>query len=192
MESFDLCEKNENPQAAAVVGLSLAAGFLQENDAGKAETYAGTAYAFYEKEEDIKGLVRACMLKADVLWMQKDPGGALPLYQQALEICIQHGDNLGTATFLDRIATQHRLLGEDEDALGRLQAAKQIWDKLGIPDRQAVTLTNMADIHRKKGDLTQAIHLYEQALPLYRGLKNMRAVEILEKELSSVKEEAKK
>ncbi len=192
LESFDLCEKHENPQAASVVALSLAAGFLQEKDDGQAESYARTAYGFYEKEEDPKGLVQACLLRGDILWSREESGGALPFYRQALEICIQHGDNLGTATFLDRIAAQHRLLGQEEEALGRLHAAKQIWDKLGIPDRQAVTLTNMADILRKKGDLPEAIRLYEQALPLYRGLKQPRTVEILEKELSDLKASAEK
>jgi len=52
-----------------------------------------------------------------------------------------------------------------------------------------VTLVNLGDIHRKRGDSPQAILLFEKAIPLYRGLKNTRAANLLEQELSRLRAE---
>ena len=191
-ESLDLCRKHENPKGEAVVSLSLSALFLHRKNLHKAEELAKKAHAFYMKEKDQKGLVKSALLLGDAFWEKGEPGQALSPYGEALEICRSHGDALGTATFLDRMATMNRILEKNEEALVLFQESLECWKKLAIPDREAVTLTNMGDINRKKGDVEKAISFHEQAIDLYRKIGNIRAVSVLEKELQDLRKSVKK
>ena len=187
-ESYVLCEEHENTEGKARVALCLAALFLREKDPEQASPCAREAFEHFLEAQDPKALVEACRLQGDTLWSRDDPSGALPFFRQALEICRKHGDNLGTAVFLDRTATQYRLLGQEEDARTHFQASYRLWETLGIPDRQAVTLTNLANIHAGLGAPREAVRLYELALPLFRQLCKTKAVEALEKEISRLKQ----
>lgn len=191
-ESLDLCRKLENPSGEAVVSLSLSALSLHTKDPDKAEALAQKGLAFYKKEKDQKGLVKSTLLLGDAFWEKGEPDQALSPYGEALETCRSHGDVLGTATFLDRIATMHRLMEKDEEALLLFRESLECWQKLAVPDREAVTLTNMGDINRKKGDAEKAIAFHEQAIDLYRKIGNVRAVSVLEKELEDLRKDVKK
>ena len=171
------------------MAVSLGLLHLRRQDLGEAEAYARTAYDFYKREKDPKGYVKSCFLFGNVQWAKGEPHGALPPFKEALELCRTHEDALGTATFLDRIATMHRILEQDEEASSCFQEALTYWEKLSIPDRQAVTLTNLGDIQRKKGDLSKAIDFHEQALQFHKVLKNNNAISALERELERLKQE---
>ena len=179
----------ENSQGQAQVALSLAALFLQEQNPEEAEAYAATAHAFFSQGEDPATRVRTGLLSGDIQWARKQPQKALPFYEEALELCRHHEDTLGTATLLDRIATQKRLLGDEKNAFAHFREAAGLWEKLDIPDRLALTFTHLADICHRRGDTSQAAGLYEEALALYRRTHNERAVELVEKQLESLKGE---
>ena len=49
-----------------------------------------------------------------------------------------------------------------------------------------MTWSNMGDICRRRGDRSRAIRCHEQALALYRQMKNPKAIEVLEKELEAL------
>jgi tetratricopeptide (TPR) repeat protein len=191
-ESFDLCQKHENLRGSARVSLSLAAIFLRDTDPDRADPYVQRAYSFFEADEDLKERVKSCLLRGDLCWVRNDPENALPFYRQALKVCQEHEDNLGAATFLDRMGVQHRLLGQEDEAMNLFHASGALWEKLGIPDRQAVTLTNLAHIHRGKGNVAEAIRLNEQALSLFRGLRNPQGIQALEKEIARLKGDTSK
>jgi len=188
LESMALCEKHQNLHGKSLVALSLAAIHLREGAPEKAAPLSLEAYAFFREAGEAKGLLNACQVRGDVCWSSNDPAGALPYFQEALAICDRHEDNLGRATFLDRIATQHRILGHETEAREHFLASGRLWEALGIPDRQAVTLANLGDICARQGEIQEAVRLHEQALDLFRGLRNTRAVQALEKELSRLRE----
>jgi len=187
-ESLELCRKHENPEGEAVVALSLAELHLGRTDPGEAEKLARPALAFYRERRDIKGQVRACLLLGDTHWARKDYEGAIPYYEEALRPCKEHGDVAGTASLLDRLAKMHRLLRREEQALAYFLESLDCWQKLSIPDREAMTWANMGDIYKRRGDLSRAMGCHEQALTLYRDLKNPKATRVLEKELEALRE----
>jgi tetratricopeptide (TPR) repeat protein len=186
-ESLMLCRRNVNLEGEAIVALSLAELHLGQADPHQAEMLARPALAFYRGDQDIKGQVKACLLLGDSYWARKDYEGAIPYYEEALEACKAHQDVMGSATLLDRLAKMHRLLSREEQALAYFQESLECWQELSIPDREAMTWTNMGDICKRRGDLPRAIRCHEQALTLYQHLKNPRAVEALEKELIALK-----
>jgi tetratricopeptide (TPR) repeat protein len=191
-ESFTLCQKHENLRGMALVSLSLATIFLHESDPKQAEPYVQRAYSFFKTDDDLSERVKSCLLQGDLRWIRGDPKDALPFYQEALHVCQSHEDNLGAATFLDRMGIQHRLLGQEDEAMVLFRASGALWEKLGIPDRQAVTLTNLAHIHGRKGNRGEALRLNEQALSLFRGLRNPQAIHALEKEIARLRGENSK
>lgn len=186
-ESLALCETHGNLHGKALVALSLCKIFLREGAPDLADPLSMDAHAILRDAGKPGEILDACKVRGDVCWTRKDPAAALPYFREALEICERHQDNLGRAAFLDRIATQHRLLGQETEARQHFQAAGRLWETLGIPDRQAVTLTNLGDIHARQGEIPEAIRLHEQALTLFRGLRNTRAARALEKELGRLR-----
>ena len=182
-ESLDLCRRHENPEGEAVVALSLAELHLERADPGQAESLARPALSFYREQQDIKGQVRASLLVGDTHWARKEHETAIPYYEEALGPCRDHGDVAGMASLLDRLAKMHRLLNREEQALAYFQESLGCWQKLAIPDREAMTWANMGDIRKRRGDFSGAIRCHEQALTLFRHLKRPKAIEALEKEL---------
>jgi tetratricopeptide (TPR) repeat protein len=188
-ESLELCGRHENPEGEAVVALSLAELHLERSDPDQAEKLANPAHAFFKEQEDTKGHVKASLLLGDTHWARREPGAAIPHYEEALRPCKEHGDVAGTASLLDRMAKMHRLINKEEQALAIFQEALGCWQKLSIPDREAMTWANMGDICKRRGDFSRAIQCHEQALALYRQLKNPKAVEALERELKTLLKE---
>jgi tetratricopeptide (TPR) repeat protein len=84
----------------------------------------------------------------------------------------------------------NRLLNREEKALAHFQESLECWQKLAIPDREAMTWANMGDICKRRGDFSRAIRCHEQALTLFRSLKNPKAIEALEKELEVLQKKA--
>ena len=185
-ESLELCRRHENPEGEAVVSLSLAELHLERSDPGQAERLARPALAFYTEQQDIKGQVRASLLLGDTHWARKEHEAAIPYYEEALRPCKNHGDVAGSASLLDRLAKMHRLLNREEQALAYFQESLGCWQKLSIPDREAMSWANMGDICKGRGDISRAVRCHEQALALHRHLKNPKAIEALEKELEAL------
>jgi tetratricopeptide (TPR) repeat protein len=189
-EALELCRKHENPEGEAVVALSLSELSLRRGDPGRAESLAEPSLAFYRGQQDSKGCVRACMLLGDTYWAREEYEKAIPYYEEALGPCREYGDVMGVASVLDSLAKMHRLLNRNEQALAYFQEALECWQKLAIPDREAMTWANMGDVCKGRGDLSRAIRCHEQALALYRQLKSPKAIEALEKELEALHKEA--
>jgi tetratricopeptide (TPR) repeat protein len=189
-ESLELCRRHENPEGEAVVALSLAELHLERSDPGPAKRLASRALAFYREQQDIKGQVRASLLVGDTYWARKEHEAAIPYYEEALKPCKEQGDVAGAASLLDRLAKMHRLIAREDQALEYFQQALDCWQKLSIPDREAMTWANMGDICKRGGNVTRAIRCHEQALALYRQMKNPKAIEALEKELETLQKGA--
>jgi len=186
-EAFSLCQKHENPTAQAIVAFSLASLYLENKETDEAEKTAKPAYDWYHQEKDTKGLAKTCLLLGDIQWAKGSFKKALNYFTEASAICKTGEDIIGSATLLDRMAKMSRLLDNDEEAIIHFQASLKCWQALGIPDREGMTLTNLGDLYRKKGELSQAISCHEQALLIYQGLKNIKAVSALEQELEKLK-----
>ena len=185
-EALELCRRLDNPEGEAIVGLSLAKLHLERNDPGQAERLAEPALAFYRKKQDDKGRVKASLLLGDTHWAREEYEAAIPYYNEALRPCRDHGDVMGAASVLDRLAKMYRLLNREEQALTCFQESLGHWQELSVPDREAMTWANMGDICKRRGDISRAIRCHKQALTLYRHLKNPKAIEALERELEAL------
>ncbi len=186
-ESLSLCKNQENPTAEAIVAFSLASLYLKNQEIDQAEKTARPAYDLYHKDNDEKGLAKICLLLGDIQWAKGSFEQAATYFQKAKEICKTGGDTIGSATLLDRIAKMHRLLDNDEQAMIHFHESLNCWQELGVPDREGMTLTNLGDLYRKRGDLSRAVSCHEQALSIYLGLKNIKAISALEQELKKLK-----
>jgi|GEM_PF-696202 tetratricopeptide (TPR) repeat protein len=185
-EAYTICRKLENETGEAIVALSLTELHLAAGHPEQAEILARRAYRICAKADDRKGRARACLLLGDSHWARQNPREALPRYREAFELCSTSDDVLGSAVLLDRIAKMHRILEEDDKAFTHFQEALLRWEKLCLPDRMAMTYANLGDLCKKKGAVEEAIRFHRQALELYRQMKDARAVQAIEAELSTL------
>jgi len=186
-EAHSLCEKLNNPNSQAIVALSLASLYLVQEEADKAEQAAKPAYDHFKGLDEPQGRVKGCLLMGDSKWSRGQYEQALQYYEEAQQVCQTGGDVIGKATFLDRQAKMYRFMENDQKALSLFQKSLQCWQQLDVPDREAMTLANLGDIHKQLGDISQAIVCHEQALSIYKGLKQANAVSTLEQELAALK-----
>ena len=187
-EAQAICREHANADGDAMVSLSLAELHLARGEASEAAEQAAAALPHYRHQDDPPRRVRGCLLLGDAHWAREEHAKALPLYEEALELCRTHEDTMGTATLLDRGAKMMRHLGRDGDALPLFLEALGCWEKLGVPDRTAMTWVNLGDIHAKLGHLAEAIQCHKSALSLYRTLHEDRAVSAIEKALEKLRE----
>jgi tetratricopeptide (TPR) repeat protein len=186
-EALSLCRKHGNESGEAIVALSLGELHLEQEDMGRAQSLAEHALRFYAEHQEDSGTVRASQLLGDIYWAMEEPEGALPHYREALRICVVHDDTMGAAFLSDRAGKMYRLLNQEERALGLFQDSLAGWQKLGVPDREAMTLVNMGDIHRRLGDITQATRCHEEALSIYQRIRHRENIRALEKALQELR-----
>ncbi len=97
---------------------------------------------------------------------------AVSLYQQALTIARELGDQRGEATRLGHLGIAYAHLGEDERAIEHYQQALTIARKIGDQVGEAKHLGNLGLTYRNQGQLEQAIACYQQALLINRQTHN--------------------
>jgi tetratricopeptide (TPR) repeat protein len=92
---------------------------------------------------------------------------ALNVFEKALELYRQAGDEKGQATAISEIAMCHSAVGEKHRALDYLDKALPIWREIGDRDDEASTLGKKGDIYRAWGYPAEAMHFYKEALPAF-------------------------
>ena len=125
--------------------------------------YASESYALAKELGYKKG-------EAESLWLQgisnikKDPEKALQLFESALKIVVQTGDNKGIGKYTNAIGTVFGVTGRDSIAteyyLKAIDIARQINDKQEL----GKFLNNLSQSYNRMGKVDLAIQSYNDAL----------------------------
>jgi tetratricopeptide (TPR) repeat protein len=70
----------------------------------------------------------------------------------------------------------HKVRGEFEQALHRLEAAFQIWKKSDNPQNQARAAQNMGNIYETQENYARALNYYKKALTIRKKLGNQKDI----------------
>jgi CHAT domain-containing protein/predicted negative regulator of RcsB-dependent stress response len=95
---------------------------------------------------------------------------ALEKYNEALPIFQAVGDRREEANTLNNIGIVYNSLGEIQKALEKYNEALPLWRLVGDPNGEADTLLGVAQLEQKRGNLTQARQIIEQAVGLIESL----------------------
>ena len=102
---------------------------------------------------------------------RREPKVALEKYQAALPLMENAGDKRMLAVLLDKLGTNHTLLGNRADAAVALKRALDLRRQIKDIDGEAVTLYNMAEAEKEAGNLAVAIQHSEAAIKQVESLR---------------------
>jgi len=162
--------------APVTVPMSRNALPLQAAEAWQAAESSATKSKLSGKLEDISAslehwqtiaepssVARTWLKLGDQAYSSGDQTRALDAYERALEICRPLADLRCAAEAANNSGLAARLLGKFNESFTRLEEAAQGWEKLGFPDKQARTLSNLGVLYSRIGDFQQSISAYDRA-----------------------------
>jgi tetratricopeptide (TPR) repeat protein len=92
----------------------------------------------------------------------------LDISRSGLDAARRCGDAEGQARMLDRIGMAARHLGRPDEAAGCFEQAHVLWHDLGNTHKATGTVRKLGWIAAERGDLSEAIRLFRQALSGYQ------------------------
>jgi len=155
---------------------------LQQNDSGQVKTLGNQAAAMLALEQETEaaetisraealasgaaGSPQLMTLRAEILTRQKDFSTAEALLSNALA-ATDTGDNPVRSTIYHAMGRLSLARGDHDEALARFDKALAADRAQSFYRGMADDLRAMADIHRDRGRLTDAVPLYKRSLTLY-------------------------
>ncbi len=103
---------------------------------------------------------------------------AAPLLRRCIDVFQAQEDQFGTALALCTEAKLHRQTGHPGPAANGLEAAAQMWHRLGMPLWEARTLRDLGDLYAEIGATSAAASSWQRALKLVDRLHLPEAGEV--------------
>jgi len=139
--------------------------------------YANEAKALADKLGFKRGQAYALKSIGRVNYFQGDYIGALPYWQQSLNIFRSIGDKKGIANMLSNLGVVNFNEGDDEKAIEYYLEALRISEEIGDKLRTATVLVNIGAVYfNKKATHDRALQYYLKALPLSEELGDNDAI----------------
>ncbi|HET9227481.1 MAG TPA: tetratricopeptide repeat protein, partial [Thermoanaerobaculia bacterium] len=167
-QSANLFQKlaDSSREADALYTLGSALYGLDDN-IGARDTYEQALTLFHETgREREAGKVLNALGRT---WRRQEPGRALEIYREALDLNRRLGDEQQEATTLQNLGKTYQSLGETEEALAHYERALPIWRKLGVKSEEAGTLLALGDLYQRMGEPRKALDLLPRAIALFEA-----------------------
>lgn len=107
---------------------------------------------------------------------QGDYASAQRCFQENLDRCIEHGDDVGIAVALNALGINARDQGDLSVASLLFEGCVKKWKELGRPGDVARTLSNLANVVKLQGDYARATSLYDECRDIFQNLSNDSSV----------------
>ena len=152
----------ETAEAAQIL---LIAGLIhtRQGNRDKGFEICQQALEMAEHLGELTALARANTLLGHMLRAQGEGGTAVAHFQQAIELYEQAGDINGQATALNQMAVTY-LTSDWQQAEQHFRQARLMYNQIGDMYHQVFVENNLAEILLKRGELAEAIELYQAAL----------------------------
>jgi tetratricopeptide (TPR) repeat protein len=109
-------------------------------------------------------------------FVQGEPERAAPLYEEALGLWRDLGDEQGRATALTNLGEIMHLRGELEQAVTLYRDALRIYQQAGDRRNAAAVLADLGQVARDRGDLLTAATLLTGSADVYRAIGDKEAM----------------
>jgi predicted ATPase/class 3 adenylate cyclase len=154
--------RREALRAAGVIA------FFVLGDAALADEHWSEALAVAEEIGDEEEIAWIQRLRVGVLWERGDFDRALALHEENLQKARASGNRLREADILHLYGEVIRDLGRFDEAETYLLDAEAIYEDIGSGLGLANNVHSRADLSLDRGDLTEAVKLYQKTIDLYR------------------------
>jgi tetratricopeptide (TPR) repeat protein len=122
------------------------------------------------------GIAFWLQILGDVALRRDDPGAAESLYQEALALLSELGDQRGIAESLHRLGHLALQQGDQEEARAFLDESLALQRELGDRRGIARALYHTAELALQRGDWAEARARYEESLAIRRELGDERSI----------------
>src|SRR5215213_2008647 len=178
-KSLTIGDALANPlmQAESLTHVGYAYYLLE--DFAAALTHYEKALTIQREQNNDKGIATVLTYMGMAYIALRDPKVALEKYQAALPLMEKKNikDKRLLAILLDKLGTNHTLLGNRADAAVAHQRALDLWRYIKDPDGEALTLYHMAEAERDAGNLVTGIQYSEAAIKQVESLRTRIANE---------------
>lgn len=87
---------------------------------------------------------------------------------EAYRLAVGLRDELLRATVLNELGINRASVGELDEALDLFQRCLEIRQRIGLKDKIASALVNLAQVHQRRGDVAQSLAVFQEAIALAR------------------------
>jgi predicted ATPase len=152
-------------QTAEAVQLFLIAGLIhtRQGNQEKGWEFCQNALTMAQELHELTALARANTLLGHILRSRGEGQTAVGNFQQALDLYEAAGDMNGQATALNQIAVTY-LTSDWQQAEQYFRQARSMYDQMGDIYHRVFAENNLAEILLKRGEVAEAIDLYQTAL----------------------------
>jgi tetratricopeptide (TPR) repeat protein len=167
---------------------------LAGKDAG-AKTIKAREVAVWDDEEsksrslgtvEIHHAVAVLLNRGDEFQRARAYEDAAKTYNAALQAAMNENDAPGQGMVYNRLGLTYEDLGQSKRALESFQQALEIWRRVGNSNSEATTLLNLGGYYIAHDDLKAAREAVANAIRLYGGSSNNRALAIAYNQLGEI------
>jgi len=111
---------------------------------------------------------------------------ALAIFQEALDLCREHGDRIGSLYFLEQIIPVYKHLGQVDHVEPAYRDMITLAEKLGDRERMCLGLVGLADLYQRIGQPQEAIPYLTLAHDKYLLLGKTQEAGLVRREIERI------
>lgn len=119
-----------------------------------------------------KGIDLFIYYKASALDILGKGHGAIPLYEEGVQVAQELGDPVVVADYYGSIGLAYQMLGDTDKALENFFKAHDIYERAGALEPLSKVLNNIAVIYRSQDRYERAEEIYHQSFQLKKALND--------------------
>ncbi len=175
-QALELFIKLDAESRSATTYTKLASIYIQKGELENALDFLEQSISIHQKTDFTYGIAEAFNRKATLLKQQNSIDSALYYYQESIRLSTSIGDKEGLARNYKNLAELYSELGLEERAIDNLTQGLQVARNTGSNKLLKEIFNALSSLSRKRGDLQNALHYYEQYSQIRDSIYNEQSV----------------
>lgn len=174
-KAMDLCRKAGNPLLEADCANILSILYFRKSDWATALEYARRTLQIGREQNDISRISYSLNTIAGICLASRQAAEGEKYILEAIRLCEQEKDSLKLAVRYGMAAEIYHSMGLEEKSLGYSRRAYEINTAMGLQDKAAIRLSQMAGAYIALGDHAKARECLEKAMPVLKASGNLQS-----------------
>ena len=174
-KAMPLCRKAGNPLLEADCANILSIIYFRQSDWTTALDYAKRTLEIGREQNDISRISYSLNTIAGICLASRQAAEGEKYILEAIRLCEQEKDSLKLAVRCGMAAEIYHSMGQEEKSLGYSRRAYEINTAMGLQDKAAIRLSQMAAAHIALKEYAQAQECLEKAMPVLKASGNLQS-----------------
>ncbi len=172
-DQLEICQENGDKQGMATLYTNMGIVLLEKGDYDPALDCFENGLALCEElgNKQLTSIAIGCM--GSVYERKGDYERAMELFREDLKITEELGDKQGISIALGLIGDLLNIQGEFAEAKEFMEKNLALCTELGYQKGMAKAVNTLGDIFYNQKEYNEAIHCYDQAIEISRGISNL-------------------